>query len=842
MRIDADELKKRLDIVAIIGGYTKLEQAGHEFKGLCPFHSEKTPSFYVNPDKGMYKCHGCGVGGDAIKFVQEKEGLSFKDAIERLAGAPAPKKSDRPRRSKKTIKVWPRLPKSEALHEYKDASGILRLVVCRRPKLKAKEGEKPPTPKVMPFVPVDGGFVPKNLPDGRPVYRLPEMLAAGTAKQVLIVEGENTADALAALGFVAISWCGGCNAIEKTDWSVLSGRKVCIVADDDDAGRKASKWLAWHLSSIAAKVQLRTPMGQTKRDIADHDEAMLSKDAAIQFIRDLPQSDPPEHDPNQPPPMPAADDEPPPETPDGGGEFFDNPKFKNLGLIDSNTIAFFIKKTSQIHTVRAPDLYAPKHLKTICPSSTFWEGLAGGDLRSADNLHTVADGLLSAAQSMPLYAFEDQIHRGAFKDSAGKVWWHLGDRLIDPGGKRRRLHEAPDGQLAIQAKRLKTEPNAGGNAKALLDAIRGYWWQYAAHGDLFTGWLLASIVSGALSWRAHCWLIAPAGSGKSWLLSEVVYPLMQQLDARRHDSGLSTPAAVRRQIGSDRLPFVIEEARGTNKSASDQFEKIVPLIRLSSDGREAISLAQAGSSQAVVRFQPAAAFLLCSNISQILGEQDASRITFLRLAKQPAAPERRAISKRIEQELSNPAEMTAGIMAAAPAICEAVEFAKRVLSETKSVSGREASQLGTLVGAACWAAGTVDAAAVTNLAAGVLKIRNTEENKTLAERVFEEILSIELRIDQGDTLTVGAVLRDEAFSMTAERKARELGIALKGVFIGIRTDAPQLKNALKHNWEGVHLGEVLRGLPGATTTTKLWTLGQKRCRPLLLPKEILNDE
>jgi len=56
-------------------------KAGHDWKGLCPIHGEKTPSFYVIPDKKMFHCFGCGVSGDAIKFVMQVEGRSFREAV-----------------------------------------------------------------------------------------------------------------------------------------------------------------------------------------------------------------------------------------------------------------------------------------------------------------------------------------------------------------------------------------------------------------------------------------------------------------------------------------------------------------------------------------------------------------------------------------------------------------------------------------------------------------------------------------------------------------------------------------------------------------------------------------
>src|SRR3546814_12453069 len=58
---------------------------GREWKACCPFHNEKTPSFYVNDDKGFYHCFGCGAHGDGIRFLTDHEGLAFRDAVERLA-------------------------------------------------------------------------------------------------------------------------------------------------------------------------------------------------------------------------------------------------------------------------------------------------------------------------------------------------------------------------------------------------------------------------------------------------------------------------------------------------------------------------------------------------------------------------------------------------------------------------------------------------------------------------------------------------------------------------------------------------------------------------------------
>jgi len=80
-----EQLKAHLDVVDVVGNYVELKKSGTNFKGLCPFHDEKSPSFMVSPSKQIYHCFGCSAGGDSIKFVMEYEKLSYPEAIEKLA-------------------------------------------------------------------------------------------------------------------------------------------------------------------------------------------------------------------------------------------------------------------------------------------------------------------------------------------------------------------------------------------------------------------------------------------------------------------------------------------------------------------------------------------------------------------------------------------------------------------------------------------------------------------------------------------------------------------------------------------------------------------------------------
>jgi DNA primase len=94
-----DEIRSAVDIVDLVGRFVRLRKAGAGWKGLCPFHAEKTPSFTVNPKRGIFHCFGCGVGGDVFGFVMRQDRLSFPEAVRQLAksaGVALPEDRSRP--------------------------------------------------------------------------------------------------------------------------------------------------------------------------------------------------------------------------------------------------------------------------------------------------------------------------------------------------------------------------------------------------------------------------------------------------------------------------------------------------------------------------------------------------------------------------------------------------------------------------------------------------------------------------------------------------------------------------------------------------------------------------
>ena len=251
-RVDTDALLARVDIVDVIDRYVPLKKSGAEFEACCPFHTENSPSFKVNPAKQFYHCFGCGAHGDAIGFLRAHQGLSFKEAVAALGGdlpAPAAGPEQAPAREKKRAAWAPVLPVAldapappkahlvrgfpEHVWCYRNADGRVLGFVYR---FKKSDGGKEVLPLVWAKNEETGALDWRwmSFSEPRPLYGL-DRLAAKPDATVLVVEGEKCADAghenLPELAVV--SWPGGGKADAKVDWSALAGRKVITWADAD---------------------------------------------------------------------------------------------------------------------------------------------------------------------------------------------------------------------------------------------------------------------------------------------------------------------------------------------------------------------------------------------------------------------------------------------------------------------------------------------------------------------------------------------------------------------------------------------------------------------------------
>jgi DNA primase len=139
-----EEIRRRADIVEVVGQYVALRPAGNgRWKACCPFHDEKTPSFNVSQDKGFYKCFGCGVAGDVFKFVMGMENVSFAEARQMLAeryGVPLPERRELTPQQKEELSEKSGCGRSWRPRRLFSASSSPATAACRRGITRASGG------------------------------------------------------------------------------------------------------------------------------------------------------------------------------------------------------------------------------------------------------------------------------------------------------------------------------------------------------------------------------------------------------------------------------------------------------------------------------------------------------------------------------------------------------------------------------------------------------------------------------------------------------------------------------------------------------------------------------
>lgn len=282
-RVGTAALIARTNIADVIGRYVKLTKAGREYKACCPFHEERSPSFYVIPDKNFAYCFGCGWCDDVIGFVRDYLDIGFKEAVamidlnalpEHKGPAPIPKGAPPSAEWQAVLPVPDNAPPMDPAqlwnpkrdettefrpsHEwaYRDADGRLLGYVLR---IDMEEGRKI-TPTVTYAANIHTGemrwsIVPFTAP--RPLYGL-DALAERPDARVLLVEGEKCRDAAAEVfpSMVAVAWPGGTGGIMHVDWAPLAGRNVVLWPDNDDPGRKAMDSVGESLERQGCTVRL----------------------------------------------------------------------------------------------------------------------------------------------------------------------------------------------------------------------------------------------------------------------------------------------------------------------------------------------------------------------------------------------------------------------------------------------------------------------------------------------------------------------------------------------------------------------------------------------------------
>lgn len=471
-------------------------------------------------------------------------------------------------------------------------------------------------------------YVTKGLGDSRPLLNAPMIAAAPTA-DILLVEGEKTADAAAAYvpeNFCVTTWSGGSNAWAKTDWSILAGRVVVIWPDNDEPGRAAAKSIHDHLIGLGVKATVISPSSRFPEgwDLADELPG-VSPDAVRSVIRStaikarsIVVEDAPAEEERLVATSVISD-------PEGEEPSPDEDSYLHYRAIGYNEQRYYVMPSAQKqpHPYTAKQLMSEETCLEIVNDYSFWE-MQFGDDKGRVNWKRAGAYIMKQCVDAGVYSPNKLRDQGVWYDQ-GRVVLHFGTRLfvdnkeMNPAKFRSSyIYPSRDDMLEDWAGMEGQAENHYG--RAIRDACNHVRWEKKIYGDLLAGWIATAPVCGGLPWRTHAWLTGNASSGKTTVIKDIVTPCLGGIAI--YPVGASTEAGIRQAIGNMAVPVVFDESEA-QQNKEDQRRAVIQLMRQSSAETRGRIMKGSANHQSVT-FTLRSAFLM-SSIG--VGLQEAADLT-----------------------------------------------------------------------------------------------------------------------------------------------------------------------------------------------------------------------
>jgi putative DNA primase/helicase len=666
-RLDKNDVLPTADIVSIIGKRVALKRKGKELSGLCPFHADKNPSFTVST-KGFYKCFGCGEGGDVVDFIMKTENVDFPTALNIIAedstGSPliynAPPPAPRAPIDPQVIPVPPNAPPAVFVHSrygqpekvwtYSGENGEILGHVVRFIDEKGKKQILPYTYRQ------NKGWAWVGFDFPRPLYGL-DFIAKHKDRTHIVVEGEKTAEYLQSLlsNSVVVTWSGGFDSAHKTDWSPLTGVKNVVLWPDNDHSHRYGKS---HVKPNEVKPWNEQPGNSAMLKIAeiirpfvgsihwiknqpdkpcgwDGADENWNEDDLVRFLTanrtEVPTVEP------EIAPLPATN------------THANDMPFRSLGFRkegDSPRYCFFAGSSKTVVILSSASM-SKQSMLNLAPLN-WWETWypAPKGSKNTFNVDAASEFLMSSCIERGIFSDARIRGRGSWIDDKRTVL-HSGDRLIVDGCemplnaiKSRYVYEQGEPLEFSVDHPLETIISA-----KLVDMLKIISWTRNVNAHLLAGWCVIAPVCGALKWRPHIWITGPAGTGKSWILKEIIRVLLGETAlAVQADT---TAPGLRAYLGNDALPVVFDEAEGEHQGAQDRIRSAIELMRAaSSDDGGVIAKGSAGGGKASTT-KIRSMFCFSSIVPQASQQADKRRITSLDLKKELSKDNREKSFERL---------------------------------------------------------------------------------------------------------------------------------------------------------------------------------------------------
>ncbi|PHS13445.1 MAG: hypothetical protein COA78_06830 [Blastopirellula sp.] len=667
-----DGLRARINIEDVIAARTEIKKAGAEWTGLCPFHKENTPSFSVTPSNGMYYCFGCGSGGNVFTFVQEHDQIAFPKAIEKLAAeygvrlpeltdedepkannqAPPKVRSAAEEGAEKIRKIQSaaELEKKEQTptvsakmvkaYDYLDEHGAEAYQVCRMDPKSFRQRRRDESKS--------GGWNWSTKGIVRYPYCLPEIIAKPDAT-IIIVEGEKAADALREIGMLVTCSSGGAGKWQAEISHWFEGRKVIILPDNDPqqlhpktliplfhedgrpkhVGQDHADDVARKLTGIAKSIRLlNLPELPLKGDPFDWAQAGGTRDSLIELCKAAAEWSEPEPVTDH---LPLDNKDETPE-PNQAAEIkvvdLHGAPFKCLGY-DEGHYYYLPHRTQQVVGIASGSHLNTAHLLTLAPLE-FWETTfptkTGVDWTCAVNACMRWNEKVGTFDSGKIRG------RGAWFDE-GRSVLHLGNQLL-VDNVNYKLHDFRTNFIYEKKPALESlqisRPLTNDEAVGLYHVTKAMNWHKPIDAVLLSGWCVLAPICGAIRWRPHVWLTGQKGTGKSWVVDNIVAPTIG--GSALIVQSASTEAGIRQKLRQDARPVMFDEAEGENQHARQRMQSVLELARqASSDGLAEIAKGTAGGKALTYRVR--SMFMLGSINVGLNHASDKSRFTVLNMKR-----------------------------------------------------------------------------------------------------------------------------------------------------------------------------------------------------------------
>ena len=532
-----------------------------------------------------------------------------------------------------------------------------------------------------------------------------------------------------------------------------------------------------------------------------------------QIVTDAPKPDKPVKEK-----LPAAS---PPPIQFTTGDLDKNLYFRILGNVN-DAVAVMLRTQRPLLFSRS-SLTQASTLLSIAPNRDWWIALTGRDSFGSAVCQHVGAAIIARADDLGQIDPASFIGRGYYRTKDRQtIVCHLGNRLM-VGGREIGLGEL-EGVTAIAAPKVRLYPEAatsqerGRLAAALLECR----WASPADGKRFLGWLVASVVGGALNWRVHSWMSASSGSGKSWIIDYVAAPILGDFCVYSKDT---SPAGLARVTRSDSMPVIFDEA----EPKKSQVEGVLDILRMSTGGGGTRIRADRNSTSGYDTFQPRFSAMLSSvKIAYLNNEANRSRFAIIGLAVKTPETEAKwpQVEKEVTDALGHPGRFLTAMIQDGEKIVAGIEAQTKTLVQS-GIGGRKAAIEAALSVGWSWWSGETE-----HVGLDVAEYDTASDSVTLVQ----DLLGLRLRtFDRGDQ-SVAKILR----AGDPAGLALDYGFRIADGALEIAPNHASLAALLSRSqWAGVDLRRTLTQIDGVTTRIHAVHFAGVKARSVVIPAEVL---